>query len=205
MSAFDFFKKSALNCAAFWGKWAYLVYWKTLTIEVLRPEFAPQNISSESNQIYIFWHSKTFSILPYCRGSKSAILTLLDWKNLFYDALARGLGYETLPVTSEARAALALKERLERGFHIGLAVDGPKGPRGAMRPGALYLATKTGRPVVSVRVRPKRAFRLKNRWDHYEIPFPFSRVTIQFNNPYHVADTNLSEIEALITNELGEP
>jgi lysophospholipid acyltransferase (LPLAT)-like uncharacterized protein len=199
------FKNSLLRAAAFFGKWIYLFYYKTLKIQILSPGLSPQKVSSRENQIYIFWHSKTFTILPYCRGSKSAILTLLDWKNLFYDALARGLGYGTVPVTSEARAALALKERLERGFHIGLAVDGPRGPRGRMRPGALYLAAKTGRTVISVRVHAEKAFRLKDRWDHYEIPFPFSRVRIQFNNPHHVADINLSEIEAKIISELGEP
>ena len=171
----------------------YIAYLKTIQVQVIHEEFSPDNLPVSRNAIYIFWHSKTFLILPYCRHQQIGILTVLDWKNRFYDFLSRLLGYQTVHVTSRQKATLRLIQLLENGFHVALAVDGPDGPAGVMKPGPAYLAKKTGRPIIPVWVIPQKSFRLNWRWDKYEIPFPFTKAKIVLGRPIEVNETTQDE------------
>lgn len=65
---------------------------------------------------------------------------------------------------------------------IGMALDGPRGPRREPKPGTLWLATRLGVPVVPVAVAATKAFRLGS-WDRALIPLPFSRVEIRLGPP----------------------
>ncbi len=188
---------------AFFAKWVYLGYFKTIKIQVCNPELAPQNLSAP-NAIYGSWHSKTFLLLPYCRNSKTVLLTLLDWKNYFYDKLSLSFGYKTIPVTSNSRATIRLLQHLRQNFHVGLAVDGPKGPRGIIKPGVLYLSSKSKKPLVIISVKCFNSIRLTWRWDRYEIPLPFSKAEIVFNPPIVLADNGFVS-QPRISTLLGAP
>ena len=59
-----------------------------------------------------------------------------------------------------------------------IAIDGPRGPRGSVAPGALYLANKLGLPLWVCKVSCKYAIRLSS-WDQFMIPLPFAKVTIE--------------------------
>lgn len=63
--------------------------------------------------------------------------------------------------------------------------DGPKGPRGSVKPGLIKLASSAGRsiqPVVAV-ARPAKRFR---SWDRFQLPWPFARVLIHLAEPLAV-------------------
>ncbi len=164
---------------------------------------APDRTFRDAATIYVFWHAKTFLILPQYRNLRIGVLTLLDFKNLFYDKLCGFLGYQTIPVTSEVRATIRLKRLLEASFHAGIAVDGPKGPAGIIRPGALYLSQKTNRPIVAMKVTCEKSFRIESRWDRYEVPYPFSKASIVLSQPMQVNKDNWPEIEEKIKEFLG--
>jgi lysophospholipid acyltransferase (LPLAT)-like uncharacterized protein len=65
---------------------------------------------------------------------------------------------------------------------IGMALDGPRGPRREPKPGTLWLARRLRVPVVPVAVAAPNAFRLGS-WDRALIPLPFSRVEIRLGPP----------------------
>ena len=180
----------------------YIAYLKTIQVQVINNELSPAQMPASKNAIYLFWHSKTFLILPYCRNRQIGILTLLDLKNRFYNFLSRSLGYQTVAVTSQQKAALRLIQILEEGFHIALAADGPYGPPGTVKPGPFYLAKKTGRPIIPVRIQPQRSFRLNWRWDKYEIPFPFTKTKIFLGAPIYFSEIMHDE-ENRVKSELG--
>ena len=58
-----------------------------------------------------------------------------------------------------------------------IAIDGPRGPRGSVAPGAAFLAQKLSLPLWVCRVHCRYAIRLSS-WDKFMIPMPFSKVTI---------------------------
>ena len=186
-----------LFLAACLAKPLYIAYVKTIRIQITGEEFLPDNLPASQNAIYLCWHAKTFLILPYCRHQQIGILTVLDWKNRFYDFLSRLLGYQTVPVTSQQKATRRLIQLLENGFHIALAADGPYGPAGVMKPGPAYLAKKTGRPIIPVEITFEKSFRLNWRWDKYEIPFPFTKATVVLGQPIEVNETTQDEASRL--------
>jgi len=165
--------------------------------------YLPRELPAGRNVIYVFWHSKTFLIMPYCRGRGIGVLTLTDPKNYFYDRLCAAFGYRTVPVRSAAMAARRLEKMLTGGSSVALAVDGPRGPAGAVRPGAVYLARKTKKPIVAVRVEAGRALRLRKRWDRYEIPLPFARTFFTVSEPIHAFGRAREAVEADIRAALG--
>jgi lysophospholipid acyltransferase (LPLAT)-like uncharacterized protein len=59
--------------------------------------------------------------------------------------------------------------------HIGITVDGPRGPRRKFQFGAVYLASRTGKPIVPIGLGFARCWRAKS-WDRFAVPLPFSRV-----------------------------
>lgn len=183
----------------------YRAYARTITVVLDRPEYHPRRQPPSQPLIYLFWHSKIFMPLPHCRSTKLGLVTLLDWKNRVYDRICRLYGYRTVPVRSSVHATAHLKQLLDNGCHIALAADGPHGPRGIPKPGALYLAAKSGRPIVPVRVECQRSWRLRWRWDRFEIPRPFSTVYAYVADPIRAQGQSLKEWRRQIRQALGEP
>lgn len=173
-----------LTAAILWL--VYRAYYATIRKHLVNSAHSPRALASGKNVIYVFWHSKSFVMLPSGRRRRVAVLTLLDWQNRVYDWICRFYGYRTVPVRSPAAAAATLRKLLDEGWHVGLALDGPKGPAGVIKPGALYLASQTGRPIVGVNVRVSRSIRIQRRWDRFEIPLPFALAAMRLSEPISV-------------------
>ncbi|OPZ31555.1 MAG: hypothetical protein BWZ02_00155 [Lentisphaerae bacterium ADurb.BinA184] len=79
-----------------------------------------------------------------------------------------------------------MKRELDKGWTIALTVDGPRGPRYAVHPGAVLLAEMTGAPVVPFAWNARRKWQLKS-WDRTQIPKPFARINFVVGTPIQVA------------------
>jgi len=202
MRGFALLKEGLLFCVAV-GLWiVYRAWMATLRPTVVNPQFLPSRLPKGENAIYVFWHAKSFGILPYASGSRMAALTLLDWKNRIYDGICRLFGCRTISVRSVSKATAHLVRLLEEGYHVALALDGPRGPLGVIKPGALYLSMKTGKPLVAVNVKIAFGIRLWWRWDRFEIPLPFSRWNGHLSEPIDVRrigwEAALSQLKAAL-------
>ena len=81
-------------------------------------------------------------------------------------------------------AALAgLLQHLASGRPAYLAVDGPRGPRNEVQPGAARLAIQADATVLTALARPSRRWILTGTWDRFQIPKPFSRIDAYFGEP----------------------
>jgi len=92
------------------------------------------------------------------------------------------LGYTTVrgSTSSHARAvALAGMRALRAGRSLAVAVDGPRGPRRVVSPGAAALARWAGVPLVLVGCHATPAVRLGS-WDRQRIPAPFASVRVSY-------------------------
>jgi hypothetical protein len=81
-----------------------------------------------------------------------------------------------------------LVEMMGNGWDSAFAVDGPRGPRRVAKPGALVAAARSGGIVVPWAAACRRSFRLGASWDHFEIPWPFSRVAVVMGPPAVATD-----------------
>jgi hypothetical protein len=55
---------------------------------------------------------------------------------------------------------------------------GPSGPNRVEKPGAKFIGAQSGAHLIRINIEYKSHFKLKWRWDQYEIPLPFSSVQV---------------------------
>ena len=102
----------------------------------------------------------------------------------------KGSGMEpvALPRDHTGNPATALKEMargLKEGWTVGIALDGPHGPARVLRPGALWLARLSGKPLVVVGAAARPALRVP-RWDHHLVPLPWAQIAVVLGEPITV-------------------
>lgn len=114
-----------------------------------------------------------FMISPSVDGEAPTMLAR------FYGAtVVRGSG-----TYSGLRAVRGAHQSLQEGISLAVTPDGPRGPRFKFKPGAIFAAQMSGKPVIPVAYAAKPAFVLKT-WDKFVIPVPFGRVCMAIGEPY---------------------
>ena len=91
-----------------------------------------------------------------------------------------------------ASAMLQLADVLAAGRDLAITPDGPRGPAYRLGPGIVYLAQKTGVPILPTSFEYASCWRLKS-WDRFMIPKPFSRVRVIFGELQHARATATDE------------
>jgi lysophospholipid acyltransferase (LPLAT)-like uncharacterized protein len=96
---------------------------------------------------------------------------------------------------------LELAQFAEQGYDVALTPDGPRGPRYVCKEGAVYLAQLTGLGIVPACYHLEWKISLKS-WDRFQIPLPFSRVTVTFGEPLAVPRDASDEAREALRREL---
>lgn len=119
------------------------------------------------------------------------------------------LGYYTVRGSTDSgrskggkEALLELKRLLEKGYHIAVTVDGPKGPCCEVKEGILFLSWFLKRPIYPVRVEVK-GFRLPT-WDKFLVPLPFSELRIKLGEPIVVKTKDFKLYKEIVEKKLKE-
>jgi hypothetical protein len=60
-----------------------------------------------------------------------------------------------------------------RDCHLAVTPDGPRGPRRHVKQGVIYLASRTGLPIVPIGIAYVRCWRTRG-WDRFAVPWPFT-------------------------------
>lgn len=84
-----------------------------------------------------------------------------------------------------SQAMESLAEAVNQGISPMMYGDGPRGPAGVFKPGAVVLASRTGAPLFLIGAAVNRFWQLKS-WDAHRIPKPFSRFNIAIGEPLYV-------------------
>ena len=94
-----------------------------------------------------------------------------------------------------AQAQLEASRALKAGNHVSFTPDGPRGPRYRMSKGPIHLASMHHTSVVPVTVNASRYWECKS-WDRFQIPKPFSTLTVVIGTPIPVpADLDAEGLE----------
>jgi lysophospholipid acyltransferase (LPLAT)-like uncharacterized protein len=128
-------------------------------------------------KIYIFWHE--YILFPfYLRGHCNMAMLLSRHRDAeIMSYAAYHMGFQFVRGSTNRGGVTAIRELLakSREMHLTITPDGPRGPRRKMAPGPVYLASKLGLPLVVMGYGYDRPWRVKNAWDKFAIPRPFSR------------------------------
>ena len=158
--------------------------------------------------ILAFWHSR-FVMMPYgCIPKRIvALLSMHRDSRMLGDILER-FGVTLALGSSTVGGAKGLREVLRKvreGYDVGIAPDGPRGPRRRIKPGVLTVARLTGLPIVAVGFSARPARRLAS-WDRTLVPYPFGRAVFHYGDPIHVpreaADAEQQRLQQLLEDEL---
>lgn len=148
--------------------------------------------------ILAFWHGRIFLATYYFRGRGIVVMTSRNTDGEYIARVIRRFGYVPARGSSSRGGHAALVEMvraLRSGAHVGFTMDGPRGPRYVAKPGAVWVAAKTGRPICPFHLCAERKWVLSS-WDRFQIPKPFTRVIAIFAPPIFVPkDARESELE----------
>jgi lysophospholipid acyltransferase (LPLAT)-like uncharacterized protein len=153
-----------------------------------------------SNVIYAVWHGRMFPLVFAHRNQSVHALTSAHRDGEIIGQIVRRLGYGHLRGSSTrggTGAILALAKTIEQGFDVSITIDGPLGPKYRAKPGAVQVAKMSGAAIVPVTAGSRRHKTLSS-WDAFEVPYPFTRVRVQYGEPIVVpADAGAEQIEAM--------
>lgn len=137
---------------------------------------------AEGPVVFAFWHGDQLLVIgPHAHRGFVGMVSHSPDGELLAQVLDK-LGYRVARGSSSRGGARAARESLrhiQQGASPALAVDGPRGPRHRVQPGAVTLAALSRRPILYVVARAAPAMRLRS-WDRMVIPAPFATVTIQY-------------------------
>lgn len=149
--------------------------------------------------IYAFWHQRQALFTYTHRGCGADVLVSRSRDG---EIIARTMELSRIGAvrgSSSRGAAVAAKdllERLERGVSVGLTPDGPRGPAREVKPGVLYLARRSGRPILPITSSASRRLLLQRAWDRFLVPFPLGRIVIHHAPPLWVGSDDDLEAKA---------
>lgn len=145
--------------------------------------------------LFAFWHGRQFLLVPFFSHLNLSILAELSWVGEIQARVLKRFGYGLVRGSTKrkpVRVLLQMKAVAESGSTLALAVDGPRGPIHISKPGIIFLAQKLAHPIVPISVSAERAWYVKNTWDRYMLPLPFSTCLIAFDKPIRPGDGYLS-------------
>jgi lysophospholipid acyltransferase (LPLAT)-like uncharacterized protein len=150
------------------------------------------SLNSKGCAIWVFWHNRIFGMArglrgPY-RGGKAVVLTSASKDGEILARVVGSFGLRAARGSSSRRGSRALRELtkwIDGGYNVVVTPDGPRGPRYVLAPGVIFLAQKTGLPIVPVHLNYDRYWTLKS-WDRFMIPKPFSRVRVVVASPERI-------------------
>jgi lysophospholipid acyltransferase (LPLAT)-like uncharacterized protein len=127
--------------------------------------------------IYAFWHDCFLFMTGIRSQRKGCILISQSADGELIAQVVKLLGHHVARGSSTRGGANGLWEMLGEAprFHLGVTPDGPRGPRRQVKSGAVYLAARTGLPIVPVGIAYAKAWRARS-WDRFAVPYPFTEV-----------------------------
>jgi lysophospholipid acyltransferase (LPLAT)-like uncharacterized protein len=145
--------------------------------------------------LYAFWHETI--LFPTVFVGRVKILISKHADGELIAQVCQRLGYGVVRGSSTRGGTQALLQlcRACEGNHLLVTPDGPRGPRRQVQPGLVFLASRTGLPVVACGVGCSRVWRAKS-WDRFAVPWPFSQAVVVVAPPVQVpADLDRVSLE----------
>jgi hypothetical protein len=131
------------------------------------------------------WHQQFFAAIRHFKVYQAMNPSLMISKSRdgeIIAGIAEKSGWKTVRGSSSTDGRLALSmmiynlKRFRLAAHI---LDGPRGPAGCVKAGAIHLANAAGAVIVPVYTAADRAWYF-NSWDRFMLPKPYARVTLRF-------------------------
>lgn len=137
-----------------------------------------------------FWHYSILYIFHHVRHYPGVALVSASRDGDYIARIAELQNFETVRGSSNKQGMQALKKLLramKAGKHVGIVADGSQGPARRFQPGAVFLAAKTGAPLLPIVWAAERYITFGS-WDRTVLPYPFSRIVVRYGRPLNIPE-----------------
>lgn len=144
-----------------------------------------QHVEAGGKVLLCVWHQQFFSLIrPFKAYAKyrPGLMISRSRDGEMIAAVANYTGWHTVRGSSSRGGRTAMSQMIRHlqenrlGAHI---LDGPRGPAGVVKNGAVKIAMDSGARLVPVYVEADAKW-IFNSWDRFFVPKPLSRVRIRF-------------------------
>ncbi|MGD8456936.1 MAG: hypothetical protein PVF83_11155 [Anaerolineales bacterium] len=160
------------------------------------------------------WHGITMMLVPYAKQYQEVgsfvVIMPDDWRGASLQVFTAQLGAIPYPMNLHGDSTMGMGRKLVRlvrevvsGKHIFITPDGPDGPSFVIKPGLTFIAKKADAIILPCGGYARHAY-VVPRWDRYVVPYPFSRVSLCFGEPFSISpDTeDLAEIDEQLVDKI---
>lgn len=183
------------------------IWFGTVRVEILNRDVFERfaRDPSSGNIVAGAWHRNAVFLFYFFRtlGPRGVMISRSKDGDIVAN-VARRFGYTTMRGSSSRGGAQALqqmiaymKETHEKRL-CGTPVDGPRGPARVVKKGMLAVAKESGALFVPIACSGTRVLTFHKAWDKTMIPLPFSKMVIDFGEPFSIAsDADDAEMETM--------
>ena len=158
------------------------------------------------NVIYALWHGRMFLPIWVLRKQNIYVVVSPSRDGEYLHRIISRFGYQSIRGSTSknpSRTLVQVFNKLKEENDVGLASDGPLGPVQKVQPGIIWLARKTGLPIIPITFGSRRK-RFLASWDKFLLPFPFNSHIFIYGELIFVSPTDDLESKAKeLENELN--
>jgi len=154
---------------------------------LVEAEYTDCSVETRRGYIYALWHDSI--LIPLARQALErpnvAALVSRHQDGAYLAEFMDYIGIRSIRGSTARGGDQALRELMRLGddWHIFITPDGPRGPHHVIKSGLVYLASRTGRPIVPMVSHFGSAWHVRGNWTGLLIPKPFSRGCYLFGEP----------------------
>jgi lysophospholipid acyltransferase (LPLAT)-like uncharacterized protein len=149
--------------------------------------------------VMAFWHGRILPATFYFRRRGIVVITSEHFDGEWIARIIERFGYGTARGSTTRggrKAMLQLVRAMKAGKPAGFTVDGPRGPARVAQPGAVWLASATGNPLLPFHLEASSFWSVRS-WDRTQVPRPFATVALVVGEPMEVVpDASDEQIES---------
>ncbi|GAC1352461.1 MAG: lysophospholipid acyltransferase family protein [Polyangiales bacterium] len=179
--------------------WLVYLWVRSLRLSVIDESGARE---SALPWVLVFFHGTQVPLLAWRRRRRTAVLVSWSRDGSLQSRVMERASMHVIRGSSSrggARGLCAMVRALRSGgLDAAFAVDGPRGPYGAVHPGAAACARKVGGLLVPIGSASHPSHILRGAWDRMALPLPFARAVVVIGEPL-AAVAAPSEISEAIT------
>jgi len=145
--------------------------------------------------VMVFWHGSMLYPWWRMRNSNAAALVSHSKDGQILSGMLGAWGYKIIHGSSSrgsTEAMQLMRDVVNQGRSLCITPDGPRGPIHELKMGAVRVAQTMHVPLVLMAVGI-RSGHVLHSWDHFTIPYPFSRALVEVSDPI-VIDPSLTGV-----------
>ncbi len=179
--------------------WTTRIYW-------FKSEEGKQLEQEGKGRIYAVWHNQQLFLLYPYKGQKIAPLISQSSDGEYIARCLPKFGMLAVRGSSSrggARALIHLMHAARDGYSPMLTPDGPRGPIYKVQSGILFLAKKTGFPIIPVGTALSHKIKVGS-WDKMRVPLPFGKTALTYGKIVRVKeDTDMKRAAQELEEQLN--